>query len=215
MMDPMEELFARTSAQIVPGAFHLADWLTPTEQVMLGQACQQWAAPPAGLRRLRVRNGQMSVQTMCLGWHWTPYRYTTHCIDTDNAPVKPFPAWLGDLGRRVVADSLGGTYQPDTALINWYEPTASMGLHQDKDERSLAPVVSFSLGDACVFRFGNTENRSRPWTDVELKSGDAFVFGGPARLAFHGVPKLLPGTAGGRWNITLRESGLVRAVLSG
>jgi alkylated DNA repair protein (DNA oxidative demethylase) len=90
-----------------------------------------------------------------------------------------------------------------------------MGMHQDKDEKSRAPVVSLSIGDRCVFRFGNTEDRGRPYTDVELGSGDLFVFGGPSRLAFHAVPKVYPGTAGpetgmsgGRLNITLRVTGL-------
>ena len=95
-----------------------------------------------------------------------------------------------------------------------------MGQHQDKDERSLAPVVSLSLGDTCVFRFGNTENRNRPWDDIELESGDLFVFGGPSRLAYHGVPRTRPGTAPpeigvrGRLNLTLRESGLEPALTS-
>ncbi|HEY4457830.1 MAG TPA: alpha-ketoglutarate-dependent dioxygenase AlkB, partial [Pseudonocardiaceae bacterium] len=78
-----------------------------------------------------------------------------------------------------------------------------------------APVVSLSIGDSCLFRFGNTANRNKPWTDVELASGDLFVFGGPSRFAYHGVPKTYPGTAdpgigpaSGRLNITLRESGL-------
>ena len=85
----------------------------------------------------------------------------------------------------------------------------------DRDERSAAPVVSLSLGESCVFRFGNTTTRNRPWTDIELESGDLFVFGGQSRLAYHGVPKLLPGTgdtaiglSGGRYNITLRQTGL-------
>jgi DNA oxidative demethylase len=76
-------------------------------------------------------------------------------------------------------------------------------------------VVSLSTGDSCVFRFGNTETRRRPYPDVELLSGDLFVFGGPARFAYHGVPKVHPGAAdpatgmnGGRPNITLRETGL-------
>jgi alkylated DNA repair protein (DNA oxidative demethylase) len=91
-----------------------------------------------------------------------------------------------------------------------------MGMHQDKDERSDAPVVSLSLGDTCVFRFGNTESRTKPYTDLELRSGDLFVFGGPSRQAFHGVPRILPRTAPagldltGRVNITLRVSGLDR-----
>ena len=89
-----------------------------------------------------------------------------------------------------------------------------MGMHQDKEERADAPVVSLSIGDTCVFRFGNTETRGKPYTDVELRSGDLFVFGGPSRWAYHGVPKILPGTGTrgrlttGRLNLTLRETGL-------
>ena len=203
------ELFARGRVEVAADAHHLPGWLTDEEQSRLADACEAWGKPPAGLRHVKVRGGEMSVKTMCLGWHWLPYRYSRLCEDTDRSPVKPFPEWLGDLGRRALLQTTGDAcYAPDVALINWYAPTAKMGLHQDKDERSMAPVVSFSIGDPCVFRFGNTENRSRPWTDVELRSGDLFVFGGPSRLSFHGVTKLLPGPYGGRWNVTLRESGL-------
>ncbi len=102
----------------------------------------------------------------------------------------------------------------DIALINFYDGDARMGMHRDADERCDAPVVSLSLGDTCVFRFGNPETRTRPYADTELRSGDLFVFGGPSRRAYHGVPKVLPGTAppelglAGRLNITLRVSGL-------
>lgn len=106
-------------------------------------------------------------------------------------------------------------YLPDVALVNFYEEAAKLGMHQDKDERSSAPVVSLSLGDSCLFRFGNTKNRSEPWTDVELASGDLFVFGGPSRMAYHGVPATYSGTCAqdiglpsGRFNITLRTSGM-------
>lgn len=101
----------------------------------------------------------------------------------------------------------------DIALINFYGADARMGMHRDGDERSDAPVVSLSLGDTCVFRFGNAESRTKPYTDVELRSGDLFVFGGASRLAYHGVPRVYAGTAppelglGGRLNITLRVSG--------
>jgi DNA oxidative demethylase len=171
----------------------------------------------------------MSVQITCLGWHWYPYRYSRTVDDGDGRTVAAFPEWLGDLGRRAVADAaavdgtvLGGggadpgtCYRPDVALINWYGPGARMGMHADREEPSSAPVVSLSLGDGCVFRFGTTAGRGRPWSDVELESGDLFVFGGPSRRAFHGVPRILPGTGdssigpeGGRFNVTLRESGL-------
>jgi DNA oxidative demethylase len=200
---------------------HVPGWLSPSGRRELVTACREWAKPPAGMRATRMpTGGVMSVQTVCLGWHWLPYRYTRTAEDVDGAPVKPFPGWLADLGRRAIADAhhdpaAARQYQPDVALINFYDAAARMGMHADQDERSLAPVVSLSIGSSCVFRFGNTSTRNRPWTDVRLESGDLFVFGGPARLAYHGVPRTIPGTGdpeagleAGRLNITLRESGL-------
>jgi len=207
--------------EIVPGAVHVPGWLSPAEQASLVEACREWSRPPAGIRHTRLpRRGVMSVQTVCLGWHWIPYRYSKFAEDSDGAPVKPFPGWLAGLGRSAVAAAFGdeaasAAYQPDVALINLYDGEARMGMHADREELSAAPVVSLSLGAACVFRFGNTEHRNRPWTDVELCSGDLFVFGGPSRLAYHGVPRTRPGTGdpatglrAGRLNITLRVSGL-------
>ena len=173
----------------------------------------------------------MSVEITCLGWHWYPYRYSRTVDDGDGRPVAGFPGWLGELGRRAVADAAavdgrvlgpdGGPpvpvddFRPDVALVNWYGPGARMGMHADREERCEAPVVSVSMGDTCVFRFGTAASRGRPWTDVHLESGDLFVFGGPSRRAFHGVPKVLPATgdptmglAPGRFNVTLRQSGL-------
>ena len=161
----------------------------------------------------------MSVQIVCLGWHWRPYLYSRTADDVNGAPVAPLPPWLADLGRAAVADALGESayerFEPDAALVNYYDEHARMGMHQDRDEVVDEPVVSFSVGDSCRFRFGNTVNRSRPYTDVTLASGDAFVFGGPARFAYHGVVKVLPGTSdpscglvSGRINVTLRVTGL-------
>ncbi|MFH9550361.1 alpha-ketoglutarate-dependent dioxygenase AlkB [Streptomyces sp. NBC_00377] len=213
-----DELFPRERAQIAPGAVHLPGWLDPAHQRELLAACRDWARPPAGLRTVRTPGGgTMTARQVCLGWHWYPYAYARTVGDGDGAPVKPFPAWLGELGRRAVADTLGPAEARDAAydiaLINFYDGDAHMGMHRDADERSGAPVVSLSLGDTCVFRFGNTLTRTRPYTDVELRSGDLFVFGGPSRPAYHGVPRVLPGTAptglglSGRLNITLRVSG--------
>ncbi|MFF8669657.1 alpha-ketoglutarate-dependent dioxygenase AlkB family protein [Streptomyces sp. NPDC015242] len=210
------ELFPRTRAQVAPGAVHVPDWLDSEEQRDLLDACRAWARPPAGLRTVRTPGGgTMTARQVCLGWHWYPYGYARTVTDGDGAPVKPFPDWLGDLGRRAVRDTLGDPAPAyDIALINFYGGDARMGMHRDSDEKSGAPVVSLSLGDTCVFRFGNPETRTRPWTDVELRSGDLFVFGGPSRLAHHGVPRVHAGTAppglglDGRLNITLRVSGL-------
>jgi alkylated DNA repair protein (DNA oxidative demethylase) len=209
----------RARRDVAPGAVHLPDWLTAAEQVALIAACREWARPPAPMRATRLPSGGvMSAQTVCLGWHWVPYRYTKLAEDTDGAPVTPMPHELVDLGRRAVAAVAGpaaaAEYEPDAALVNFYDATAKMGMHQDKDESLDAPVVSLSLGDECTFRFGNAEHRNRPYTDVTLRSGDLFVFGGPSRWAFHGVPRIHPGTAdpalgiSGRLNITIRQTGL-------
>ncbi|WP_053724093.1 alpha-ketoglutarate-dependent dioxygenase AlkB family protein [Streptomyces sp. WM6378] len=207
--------------EIAPGAVHVPGWLSAGRQRELVAACRAWARGPVPIRHTMLPGGGvMSVRTVCVGWHWQPYRYTRTATDVNGLPVAQFPDWLGELGRSAVAaayDDPGAAerYSPDTALINFYDGAAKMGLHQDKDEKSGAPVVSLSIGDSCVFRFGNTENRGRPYTDVELSSGDLFVFGGPSRFAYHGVPKVMPGTGdpatgltGGRLNITLRETGL-------
>jgi alkylated DNA repair protein (DNA oxidative demethylase) len=85
-----------------------------------------------------------------------------------------------------------------------------MGLHQDRDEADFdAPVISISLGDACLFRVGGRE-RNEPTRSIRLSSGDVVVLGGPARLAFHGVDRIYPGTSSllpgeGRINLTLRR----------
>ncbi|MEU1000135.1 alpha-ketoglutarate-dependent dioxygenase AlkB family protein [Streptomyces tibetensis] len=212
------ELFPRARTHVAPGAVHLPDWLDAARQSELLDACRDWARPPAGLRTVRTPGGgTMTARQVCLGWHWYPYAYARTVADGDGAPVKPFPPWLGELGRRAVRDTFGGPAPDyDIALINFYDADARMGMHRDSDEKSHAPVVSLSLGDTCVFRFGNTATRTRPYTDVELHSGDLFVFGGPSRLAYHGVPRIHPGTAPpglgltGRLNITLRVSGLRR-----
>ncbi|UUU36035.1 alpha-ketoglutarate-dependent dioxygenase AlkB [Streptomyces sp. CA-210063] len=211
------ELFPRGRTEIAPGAVHVPGRLDAEQQRRLLDACRDWARPPAGLRTVRTPGGgTMTARQVCLGWHWYPYAYARTVVDGDGAPVKPFPDWLGELGRRAVEDALGAeeaTAPYDIALINFYDGDARMGMHRDSDEKSDAPVVSLSLGDTCVFRFGNPETRSRPYTDVELRSGDLFVFGGASRQAYHGVPRVHAGTAPpglgltGRLNITLRVSG--------
>ncbi len=195
-------------------------WLSLDEQRWIIGQFLTWADGPVPIRAARVRGHEMSVKTVCLGWHWRPYQYSREAVDVNGNRVLEFPDWLGDLGRRALVEATGDPragedYAPDTALVNYYDANARMGMHQDKDERSDAPVVSLSIGDTCVFRFGNTEHRNRPYQDLELASGDLFVFGGPSRFAFHGVQKTFPGTAPdgcgldhGRVNITMRVTGL-------
>jgi alkylated DNA repair protein (DNA oxidative demethylase) len=117
---------------------------------------------------------------------------------------------MPDLALRAWHDLSGYAHAPEACLINYYSADARMGLHQDRDETDFAaPVVSLSLGDSCLFRVGGTR-RSDATRSFRLASGDALVLGGQARLAFHGVDRILPGTStligeGGRFNLTLRR----------
>lgn len=218
LFDPPPSSSARV--EIAPGAVHLPGWLSLEQQRYLVERFREWAAGPVPAHRTKVRGHEMSVRTVCLGWHWSPYRYTREAIDVNGAVVPDLPPWLVRAGRNAVAAAYGDDlaayaaedYTPDVALLNYYDATAKMGMHQDKDEQSRAPIVSFSIGDECLFRFGNTQTRSKPYVDVRLRSGDLFVFGGPSRPAFHGVPRIYPGTApagcglaSGRLNYTLRQ----------
>jgi alkylated DNA repair protein (DNA oxidative demethylase) len=142
-----------------------------------------------------------------LGWvsDASGYRYAaTH--PESGQPWPPMPAivlsaWT-ELGRY--------PHPPQACLINFYGPAAKMGLHQDRDEDDFdAPVVSLSLGDSCLFRVGG-HKRGDPTRSFPLHSGDALVLAGAARLAFHGVDRIVPGTStllpeGGRFNLTLRR----------
>jgi len=137
------------------------------------------------------------------------YRYQEVHPETGR-PWPPIPDSVLEVWRKV------GLYPapPEACLVNYYEPTARMGLHQDRDEQDFAaPVVSISLGDTCLFRIGGRE-RSDPTRSLKLASGDVVVLGGEARLAFHGVDRIYPGTStllgdwfpgGGRINLTLRR----------
>lgn len=209
----------RHRAHPLPDVVHVPDWLDIDAQRRLVEDFRQWALPPAGLRHPRMPTGHlMSVQAVCLGWHWQPYAYSKTADDTDGAPVKPLPPDLAALARRAVADTFGAdaaaAFSPDAAIVNLYTPGARLGLHQDGEEPSDAPVVTISLGDACTFRLAGPDRRVGPFTDIDLRSGDLLVFGGVNRRIFHGVPKVAtdtaPATLGlppGRLSITVRETG--------
>ncbi len=141
-----------------------------------------------------------------LGWvsDKSGYRYqATHPV-TGN-PWPAIPEALIALWREIAAAP-----DPQCCLVNLYRDGARMGLHQDKDEKAMsAPVVSVSLGDEAVFRIGGTTRRGST-VSVPLSSGDVVMFGGPARLAYHGIDRIKPGSSslipgGGRINLTLRR----------
>lgn len=161
--------------------------------------------------------GKMHVRMLCLGRHWNgkTYRYEDARTDFDGLAAPPLPDSFRALASEI-ASAAGMTIAADLCILNYYSvEDGRMGLHQDKDEaeRSLAaglPVVSVSLGDTALFQFGGLKRRD-PVETIALESGDAFVFGGPARLRYHGVSRVMPGTAprelalSGRFNLTLRQ----------
>ena len=142
-----------------------------------------------------------------LGWisDEKGYRYEPTHPQTGR-PWPAIPAVLTELW----SDVAQYRHPPEACLINFYEAAAKMGLHQDRDEAEFrAPVVSVSLGDSCLFRVGGLR-RADATRSFRLDSGDVLVLGGKARLAFHGVDRLYPGTStllaeGGRINLTMRR----------
>lgn len=142
-----------------------------------------------------------------LGWvsDRAGYRYQpSHPVTGE--PWPAMPQQLLDLWRELAPDAP----LPEACLVNFYGPKARMGLHQDRDEATFeAPVVSVSLGATALFRLGG-RSRKDPTRSFRLASGDVLMLGGEARLAHHGIDRLLPGTSTlvrdeGRINLTLRR----------
>jgi DNA alkylation damage repair protein AlkB len=201
----------------LPGAFHLKRHLSLEQQSVFVDVCRRLidGAVPAYVPIVRG-GGKMHVRMLCLGRHWNgrSYRYEPTRSDHDQLEVPPLPEAFRDLARDT-ARFVGMTLDADLCILNYYDDEGRMGLHQDKDEsaQSLAagvPVVSVSLGDTARFLFGGLRRRD-PVETWLLESGDAFVFGGPSRLRYHGVSRIVPGTApaaldlAGRFNLTFRR----------
>lgn len=140
-----------------------------------------------------------------VGWYAdrSGYRYTP--VHPSGTPWPPIPSAVLEMWRALT----GLTRDPDCCLINYYAEGARMGMHQDKDEASFEwPVLSVSLGDAGLFRIGNT-TRGGTTESLWLESGDVVVMGGDARLTYHGVDRIRFGSSsllpkGGRINLTCR-----------
>jgi alkylated DNA repair protein (DNA oxidative demethylase) len=158
----------------------------------------------------------MHVRMLCLGRHWNGllYKYEGRRSDHDGLPAPPLPDELGRLANEIAA-SVGMRLDADLCIMNYYDAAGRMGMHQDRDESEASlsaghPVVSVSVGDAARFLFGGVRRRD-PIEAIGLESGDAFVFGGPARLRYHGVSRIAPGSAppelavSGRFNLTFRR----------
>jgi DNA oxidative demethylase len=133
------------------------------------------------------------------------YRYQP----THPTTGKPWPQ-MPDMLLNLWADIANYPHPPEACLVNFYSTDAKMGLHQDRDEQDFkAPVVSISLGDTALFRWGGTTKGGKTQS-VKLASGDVLVMGGEARLCFHGIDRVYAGTStllkdGGRINLTMRR----------
>jgi DNA alkylation damage repair protein AlkB len=207
----------RQLVTIADGAVWLKQWLSLKEQRTLIDQCHALMEGPAGGYVPTVRGGgKMHVRMMCLGRHWNAltYKYESSRSDYDAAPVAPVPEEWVRLVSGIARDA-GFTFAPDLCIMNWYDAEGRMGVHQDKDEgresiEAGLPVVSISLGDTARFLFGGLRRRD-PIQPLLLESGDAFVFGGAARLRYHGVSRIIPTTAPrelaieGRFNLTFRK----------
>lgn len=197
--------------ELAPGLTYVPQYLDRAAQTnLLSDIRAALTAAPLFQPTMPRSGAPFSVQmSNCgpLGWmsDHNGYRYTPkHPVS--GQPWPPMPSLVVEAWRALA----GYPRPPEACLINYYLPTARMGLHQDRDEESfIAPVLSLSLGDTCVFRFGGEERRG-PTRSLKLVSGDALVLGGAARLAFHGVDRILGGSSslleeGGRLNLTIRR----------
>jgi DNA alkylation damage repair protein AlkB len=182
----------------------------------LWQQCRALADGDVPMYSPTVRGGKkMSVGMLCLGKHWNgmTYNYEDTRSDFDGLRVPPIPAEFAAIARDAARDA-GFEMRPDLCIMNYYTTEARMGVHQDKDERPATiaagiPIVSVSLGDAARFVIGGLSRRD-PMAPVMLRSGDVLVMGGPSRLRYHGVTRILAGTAPeglgpGRFNLTFRQ----------
>jgi alkylated DNA repair protein (DNA oxidative demethylase) len=203
--------------EVAPGAFHFKGCLPPERQRALADQCRALMDGPVPAYVPVVRGGgTMHVRMLCLGRHWNgkTYKYEPTRSDFDGLPVPPLPDEFARFAREIAA-AAGMTLDADLCILNHYDASGRMGLHQDKDEGAASleagvPVVSVSVGDTARFLFGGMKRRD-PVETYLLESGDAFVFGGPARLRYHGVSRIMPGTAppelgaDGRFNLTFRQ----------
>jgi alkylated DNA repair protein (DNA oxidative demethylase) len=203
--------------EIAPGAFHLPRHLSLEQQRALIRRCRALMdGDVPGYVPIVRGGGTMHVRMLCLGRHWNGllYSYEASRSDFDGLAAPPLPRDFRLLANEI-AGAVGMSLDADLCIVNYYDAAGRMGVHQDKDESpaSLAaghPVVSVSLGDTARFLFGGLRRRD-PVDAIQLESGDAFVFGGPARLRYHGVSRIAAGTAppelgiDGRFNLTFRQ----------
>lgn len=200
-----------TRLVVAPGIVHWPGYLAAEAQAALVAELREVAREaPFFSPRMPKTGKPFSVRmTNCgsLGWvsDVNGYRYQPLHPET-GMPWPAMPPLLLEAWRELA----GYPHEPEACLVNFYEASAKMGLHQDRDEQDFdAPVLSLSLGDTAIFRIGGTV-RGGKTQSLKLASGDALIFGGEARLAYHGIDRILAGSSGllpqgGRINLTLRR----------
>lgn len=198
--------------EVGPGITLWPERLPPRQQQALLDGVLAGVARAPFYRATMPKTGHpMSVEMTNFGpMGWVTdtergYRYqVTHPVTGEAWPAIPerlLTLWNETTSYRA---------PPEACLVNLYRGDAKMGLHQDRDEQATdAPVLSVSLGDEALFRIGGTK-RKDPTGSVTLRSGDVLMFGGAARMAFHGIDRIRPDTStlipgGGRINLTLRR----------
>ena len=218
MMRSNQTLFPEASSpservQLAEGAVLLRGFALADAPALVQAVKEISAAAP--FRNLITPGGhRMSVaMTNCgeAGWvsDRTGYRYDPRDPETGKA-WPPMPGIFLDLATRATAAAGFASFTPDVCLINRYEPGTRLSLHQDRDEHDYRqPIISVSLGIPAVFLFGGAERSERP-RRIRVESGDVAVWGGPARLFYHGIAPLKPGfdplLGNCRINLTFRKA---------
>jgi alkylated DNA repair protein (DNA oxidative demethylase) len=198
--------------ELAPGVFYWPGYLAPAQQLSLTAEIFRLAETAPFYRPGMPRTGhKLSVEMTnfgSLGWFTDAengYRYEPY-HPLRGTPWPPIPNLLLNIWRTTT----GYLALPEACLVNLYRGKARMGLHRDSDEKDRdAPVLSVSLGDKAIFRFGQAR-KSSSTQKLLLESGDVLVFGGAARFMLHGIDRIFPGTGGlipggGRLNLTLRR----------
>jgi alkylated DNA repair protein (DNA oxidative demethylase) len=210
------DLFETPPEDIVldPGAMLLADFARAEAKSLLQDVAAIARAAP--FRHLVTPGGwTMSVaMTNCgaLGWVSDRSGYRYDRLDPESGqPWPALPSSFLDLARRAAMRAGFADFTPDACLVNRYVPGARLTLHQDRNERRLeAPIVSVSLGLPATFLWGGLVRADKP-RRLRLVHGDVVVWGGPARMTFHGVDTLRDGdhpmTGAVRYNLTFRQAG--------